>query len=55
MKKQLAEKRELYPEHDLPDETVVSRLNTFWEFDDQVTGPLHGFKDADDYYTQSFG
>ena len=53
MKKQLAEKRELYPEHNLPDETIVSHLNTFWEFDDKITGPLHGFKDADDYYTQS--
>jgi len=53
MKKQLAEKRERYPEHDLPTESDVSRLNTFWEFDDKVTGPLHGFKDANDYYTQS--
>jgi predicted alpha/beta-fold hydrolase len=26
---------------------------TFWEFDDAATGPLHGFKDALDYYTRS--
>lgn len=53
MKKQLAEKRQRYPALDLPDERQVSRLKTFWQFDDQVTGPIHGFKDADDYYTQS--
>ena len=53
MKKQLAEKRDRYPALELPGESQVSRLNTFWEFDDKVTGPIHGFKDADDYYTQS--
>jgi hypothetical protein len=26
---------------------------TFWEYDDAVTGPLHGFQDALDYYTRS--
>ncbi len=31
----------------------VRRLNTFWTFDDQVTAPLHGFRDADDYYRRS--
>lgn len=25
---------------------------TFWEYDDAATGPLHGFKDALDYYTR---
>lgn len=25
----------------------------FWEFDDRVTAPLHGFKDVYDYYTRS--
>jgi len=25
---------------------------TFWTFDDYATGPLHGFKDARDYYTR---
>ena len=28
-------------------------FKTLRDFDDQVTAPLHGFKDADDYYTQS--
>jgi hypothetical protein len=26
---------------------------TFWEFDDAVTAPLHGFRDAADYYEHS--
>ncbi|CED61401.1 Putative uncharacterized protein [Moritella viscosa] len=30
----------------------VKKLNTFVEFDDRVTAPLHGFKDALDYYRQ---
>ncbi|PWQ97824.1 YheT family hydrolase [Leucothrix pacifica] len=33
----------------------LSRLNelrTLPDFDDQFTGPLHGFKDSDDYYEQ---
>lgn len=30
----------------------VNTLNTFYDFDDQITAPLHGFKGADDYYQQ---
>jgi predicted alpha/beta-fold hydrolase len=28
-------------------------LRTLYAFDDAVTAPLHGFRDASDYYTQS--
>ncbi len=28
----------------------LKRLRTLWEFDDQVTAPLHGFAGAQDYY-----
>ena len=31
----------------------INLLNTFFEFDDKVTAPLHGFENADDYYTKS--
>ena len=31
---------------------AVSSLNTFYQFDDKVTAPLHGFKDAQTYYDQ---
>lgn len=30
----------------------VERLRTMWEFDDAFTAPLHGFRDAADYYHQ---
>ena len=32
---------------------VVRGARTLYEFDDLVTAPVHGFRDADDYYTQS--
>ena len=31
----------------------VARARTFYEFDDAVTAPLHGFAGVDDYYQQS--
>lgn len=33
----------------LPD---IGSLRTFREFDDAMTAPLHGYRDADDYYTR---
>lgn len=32
---------------------AMGPFNDFWEFDDRVVAPLHGFKDVHDYYTQS--
>jgi hypothetical protein len=31
----------------------LARARTFWEFDDAVTAPLHGFLGADDYWARS--
>ena len=31
---------------------LLSRIKTLREFDDHFTGPMHGFRDAVDYYTQ---
>jgi len=47
LKQKLEQKRKVYP--DLP------RFDgrTLYEFDDQVTAPVHGFRDADDYYATS--
>lgn len=28
----------------------VRAIRTLWDFDDRLTGPLHGFRNADDYY-----
>ncbi|EWH10993.1 alpha/beta-hydrolase [Catenovulum agarivorans DS-2] len=30
-------------------------IKTLWQFDDLITAPLHGFKDAEDYYRRSAG
>ncbi len=35
------------------DRDQALRARTFWEFDDAVTAPLHGFRDAADYYDRS--
>lgn len=42
----LNKKRKVYP--DLPG----FNGSTLYEFDDQVTAPIHGFENADDYYRQ---
>lgn len=35
------------------DETRMRRANTLWAFDDVVTGPIHGFAGADDYWQRA--
>lgn len=53
--------RKLYRKADLIDYEKLIGLNkrdikhikTFWQFDDRVTAPLHGFKDVHDYYGRS--
>lgn len=35
------------------DVQAALRARTIWSFDDVVTAPLHGFRDAADYYTRS--
>jgi predicted alpha/beta-fold hydrolase len=40
-----------YP--DLVDRRRLAELRTLWDFDDVLTGPLHGFRDAVDYYGRS--
>lgn len=37
---------------DLVDPVALDAVATLWDFDDLVTGPLHGFAGADDYYTR---
>jgi predicted alpha/beta-fold hydrolase len=32
---------------------ALGPFSDFWEFDDRVVAPLHGFKDVHDYYAQS--
>ena len=31
----------------------LKSIRTFRQFDDRITAPLHGFRDANDYYTRA--
>lgn len=32
---------------------IIDSLNTFWDYDTHITAPLHGFKNANEYYEKS--
>jgi predicted alpha/beta-fold hydrolase len=55
LKKQLDEKYNRFDMESLIglSREEVSKLSTFWEFDEAYTAPVHGFKDAKDYYKRS--
>lgn len=44
-------KRERFPH--LPNDRAIRAARTLYAFDDVVTAPLHGFRDAADYYARS--
>jgi uncharacterized protein len=46
------EKASRYPEL-FPSLEAIDGIRTLWDFDDLITGPLHGFAGATDYYTRS--
>jgi predicted alpha/beta-fold hydrolase len=51
LKRKALIKERQYP--GLVDPVRVGRIASFAEFDDQVTAPIHGFKDGLDYWTKS--
>lgn len=51
LKLKAIEKQSRYP--DLPDPQHINAITSLRDFDDTITAPVHGFKDAIDYYTQS--
>lgn len=51
LKEKTREKVSRYPH--LLDASQIDHLRTLREFDNALTAPLHGFRDADDYYDQS--
>jgi predicted alpha/beta-fold hydrolase len=51
LKRKVAEKAELHPGQFDPARVAATR--TLREFDDLVTAPLHGFRDAADYYARA--
>ncbi len=46
------EKASRYPDR-FPTPERIARIKTLFEFDDLITGPLHGFEGATDYYSRS--
>ena len=46
------EKASRYPDL-FPAPRVIANIRTLWDFDDLITGPLHGFTGASDYYARS--
>ena len=49
-----AKLRRKFTDRDAPiDLDAAYGSRDFWEFDDRVTAPLHGFEDVHDYYTRS--
>ena len=51
LKAKIEAKARLFPRQ--VDATGIRRITTFQEFDDRFTGPLHGFRDAADYWARS--
>lgn len=51
LRQKVQAKLEQFPE--LVDRAALTRARTLYDFDDAVTGPLHGFRNAHDYYTRS--
>lgn len=51
LRRKALEKLERFP--DLFDKGKLERARSVFEFDDAVTAPVHGFRDAHDYYSRS--
>ena len=51
MRAKLRAKKAMFP--DQLDLTGLDRIRTFQEFDDRFTAPIHGFRDAEDYWTRN--
>ena len=51
LKQKAIEKQSRYP--DLPDAERVGTIDSLRMFDDTITAPVHGFRDAIDYYERS--
>jgi uncharacterized protein len=51
LRRKVREKVVLFPDLVAPDR--VSALRTLEDFDDAITAPLHGYRDASDYYTRA--
>ncbi len=51
LKEKIRKKAQMFPDQiDLKD---LEKMKCFYPFDNKYTGPLHGFRDADEYYSKS--
>lgn len=50
LKQKVQAKKQLFPGR--IDDTDFDRIKTFFEFDNRYTAPIHGFKDAHDYFAR---
>lgn len=57
LKQKVADKISLgiIPQHHSVANLDLKSMTSFFQFDDQVTAPLHGFSNVDDYYQQASG
>ncbi len=53
LRRKTREKIKRFGSEELPQLDFVSKLNSFWMFDNYVTAPIHGYKDAEDYYQKA--
>ena len=53
LKKKTNDKLNLFNANFTLTTTDIEKINTFYDFDDQITAPLHGFKNGEDYYQRS--
>lgn len=51
MREKIRMKKQMFP--DQLDLTGLGRIRTFQEFDDRFTAPIHGFRDAEDYWKRN--
>ena len=51
LKEKVTEKSARYPRDITP--AMLMAIGSLYDFDNIITGPLHGFKDAEDYYEQN--
>ena len=51
LRRKAIEKQRRFPNALRPE--AIARARTIWAFDDAVTAPIHGFRDAADYYAKS--
>lgn len=53
LRRDVVRKMDVLAEHLGLTHRELRRLNTFFKFDDRISGPLNGFADAEDYYAKT--